>query len=139
MSLPTACRLPAARPARRRLARRLPGLILLATLAGPLAAQEAATPAAPAASDPALPESYLSFEKDFTSNCVIRNGVQVLIRNTHPSRTVRVWLERTIAGRPTGDRSRSELKPGAEAEPLGCSVTSEQPQAWRIVKTVFAD
>lgn len=112
-------------------------LALLMAAAMPLAAA-APVPEA-AASEPAGPESYLSVEQDFTSNCVIRNGVQLLIRNTHPSRTVRVWLERTLAGRPTGDRSRSELKPGAEAEPLGCSVSSDQPQAWRVVKAQFLD
>ncbi|MBB1160445.1 hypothetical protein [Aquariibacter albus] len=122
---------PCRRPAARGLA-----FALLAAAAWPLAAQPA--PEA-AASDPAAPEHYLSVEKDFTSNCVIRNGVQLLIRNTHPTRTVRVWLERTLAGRPTGDRSRSELKPGAEAEPLGCSVSSDQPQAWRVVKAQFLD
>lgn len=130
-------------PARLRLPARFPRLSsppvlcaagLLAGLLGPAAAGQAAPPdGTEQAAD------FVRFEQDFAGHCVARNGVQVLVRSSHPSRTLKVVMERQFGGRPTGDRSRSELKPGAEPEPLGCSVSSEQPQAWRVLRAEFAD
>lgn len=60
---------------------------------------------------------YLQFVEENTGSCVQRNGVQILVRNTHPTRRIKVWLDRYQAGVGTGDRSRSELAPGAEPEP----------------------
>ena len=57
----------------------------------------------PQADDP--PASYLEFVQDFTSTCVSRQGVQILVRSRHPSRTLRVWLDRFHMGVGTGDRS----------------------------------
>lgn len=125
-------------------------LALLSAIAGPADAQSrappldgatvpaaSAAPAAPAADDDPL--AQLRWERDFSANCVNRRGVQILVRNAHPTRTLRVWLERWHMGRPTGDRSRSELRPGAEAEPLGCSRTDSGEQSWKPVRAQFVD
>jgi hypothetical protein len=48
-------------------------------------------------------------------------------------------MDRFHMGVGTGDRSRSELKPGAEPEPLGCSRTLTGVQEWRIVRAQFVD
>ena len=81
----------------------------------------------------------VAFTQDFAGLCVARNGVQILVRNTHPTRRVRVWLDRIHMGVGTGDRSRSDLAPGAEPEPLGCSRSLSGPQEWRVVRAVFID
>lgn len=93
-------------------------------------------PCAGAAEDPA---AFVSFVEEHTATCVSRNGVQVLVRNTHARRTLRVWLDRYHMGIGTGDRSRSDLKPGAEPEPLGCSRSLTGPQEWRLVRAAFVD
>jgi hypothetical protein len=83
--------------------------------------------------------AHVSFSQDFVGTCVARNGVQILVRNSHPTRTLRVWLDRFHMGVGTGDRSKSELAPGAEPEPLGCSRSPSGPQEWRVVRAVFVD
>lgn len=82
---------------------------------------------------------YLQFVEENTGSCVQRNGVQILVRNTHPTRRIKVWLDRYQAGVGTGDRSRSELAPGAEPEALGCSRGDAGKQEWRVVRAVFVD
>jgi len=83
--------------------------------------------------------SFIAFVQEFASACVQRNGVQIQVRSTHPQRTVRVWMDRFHMGVGTGDRSRSDLKPGADPEPLGCSRTLSGTQEWRIVRAQFVD
>jgi hypothetical protein len=85
------------------------------------------------------PASYLEFVQDFTSTCVARQGVQILVRSRHPSRTLRVWLDRYHMGVGTGDRSRSDLPPGAEPEALGCSRSQTGPQEWRVARVIYVD
>jgi len=85
------------------------------------------------------PASYVQFVQDFGATCVSRSGMQILVKSTHPSRTVKIWLDRWHMGVGTGDRSRSELKPGAEPEALGCSRSLTGPQEWRLVKAQFVD
>lgn len=82
---------------------------------------------------------YVEFVQDFTANCVARQGVQILVRSTHPSRTLRVWLDRFHMGVGTGDRSRSDLAPGAAPEALGCSRSTTGVQEWRLVRAVFVE
>jgi hypothetical protein len=79
---------------------------------------------------------YVQFVEEPAGECVSRNGVEILVRNAHPTRTLRVWLDRYQAGVGTGDRSRSELKPGAEPERLGCSRNSGGAQSWRVARAV---
>jgi len=95
-------------------------------------------PAAPsrAAEDAA---AFVAFSEDFAALCVSRNGVQIQVRNTHHSRSLRVWFDRIHMGVGTGDRSRSDLAPGAEPEPLGCSRSLSGPQEWRLVRALFLD
>jgi hypothetical protein len=83
--------------------------------------------------------AHVRFSQDFVGTCVARNGVQILVRNSHPTRKLRVWLDRFHMGVGTGDRSRSDLAPGAEPEALGCSRSLSGPQEWRVVRAVFVD
>jgi len=101
----------------------------------------AATAALPAAAADAAddPVSHVRFVEDFAANCVARSGVRIQVQNTHPSRRVRVWLDRFHMGVGTGDRSRTDLAPGAEPEPLGCSRSTTGAQEWRLVKAQFVD
>lgn len=85
------------------------------------------------------PSAFVRFVQEPTSTCVSREGVQILVQNVHPSRTLRVWLDRYHMGVGTGDRSRSDLKPGAAPEPLGCSRSLTGPQEWRLVRATFVD
>lgn len=100
------------------------GLLLTAALAAP-------------AADDATP--YVEFVQEPAALCVERNGVQIQVKSSHPSRTLRVWLDRVHMGVGTGDRSRSELVPGGAAQPLGCSRSLNGPQEWRVVKAEFVD
>jgi hypothetical protein len=100
------------------------------------AAGSAGSAASPGADDPA---AYLQFVQEFGATCVARNGVQILVRNSHPTRTLRVWLDRLHMGVGTGDRSRTDLPPGAPPDPLGCSRSLTGPQEWRVVKLQFVD
>ena len=82
---------------------------------------------------------YVQFVEDDVAKCVARNAMQIQVRSTHPSRRIKVWLDRTLGGSGTGDRSRSELLPGAAPEPLGCSRDQGLVQAWKIVRAEFLD
>lgn len=120
--------------------------VLLALCLGPAGPLQAA-PVAPAANPASAagapgaddPRAYAQFVQDFTATCVQRNGVQIQVRNSHPQRTLRFWMDRIHLGVGTGDRSRSELEPGAEPEPRGCSRTHTGVQAWRIVRAQRVD
>ena len=83
--------------------------------------------------------SYVVFVEEFAGNCTARNGVQLQVKNSHPTRKLRVWLDRFYMNVGTGDRSRSDLAPGAEPEPLGCSRSLNGVQEWRIVRAQFID
>lgn len=82
---------------------------------------------------------YIVFVEEFAGHCTARNGVQILVKSSHPSRKVKVWLDRFYMNVGTGDRSRSELAPGGEPEALGCSRSLNGVQEWRIVKAQFID
>ena len=84
-------------------------------------------------------KKYVQFVEEFTGTCTSRNAVQVLVRNAHPTRTLRVWLDRFHMGSGTGDRSRSDLAPGGPPEALGCSRSLTGPQEWRVVRAAFVD
>ena len=51
-----------------------------------------------------------------------------------PHQTVVIYM-----GVATADRSRSDLAPGAEPEPLGCSRTDTGTQEWRVVRVIWLD
>jgi hypothetical protein len=85
------------------------------------------------------PTKYVQFVEEHAANCVQRNGTQIQVRSTHPSRKIKVWFDRYHMGVGTGDRSRSELAPGAEPEPLGCSRSDTGKQEWRVVRAAFVD
>lgn len=85
------------------------------------------------------PQKYVQFVEEPAANCVMRSGTQIQVKNIHPTRKIRVWLDRYHMGAGTGDRSRSDLAPGAEPEPLGCSRTDTGKQEWRVVRAQFVD
>ena len=85
------------------------------------------------------PATYVQFVEEHAATCVQRNGTQIQVRSTHPTRRIKVWFDRYHMGVGTGDRSRSELAPGAEPEPLGCSRSDSGRQEWRIVRAAFVD
>jgi len=85
------------------------------------------------------PAKFVQFVEEHAATCVQRNGTQIQVRSTHPTRRIKVWLDRYHMGVGTGDRSRSELAPGAEPEPLGCSRSDTGKQEWRIVRAAFVE
>lgn len=85
------------------------------------------------------PAKFVQFVEEHAATCVQRNGTQIQVRSTHPTRRIKVWMDRYHMGVGTGDRSRSELAPGAEPEPLGCSRSDAGKQEWRIVRAAFVD
>ena len=86
------------------------------------------------------PRTFVQLVEDFSGNCSGRNAKQVLVKSEHPSRAIRVWLDRYVMNIGTGDRSRSDLAPGGEPEPLGCSRSLEgATQEWRVVRAAFID
>lgn len=82
---------------------------------------------------------HVVFVEEFAGSCTARQGVQILVKSNHPTRKLRVWLDRFHMNVGTGDRSRSDLAPGGEPEPLGCSRSLTGVQEWRIVKAQFID
>ncbi|MGB8339151.1 MAG: hypothetical protein WCD07_10350 [Burkholderiales bacterium] len=82
-------------------------------------------------------KQFVAFVQEFEATCVSREAVQILVKSTHPKRKMRVWLDRFHMGVGTGDRSKTDLLPSAEPEPLGCSRTLSGPQEWRIVRAEF--
>lgn len=85
------------------------------------------------------PLQFVEFVEDFEAVCVAREGVMILVRSKHPSKPIRIWLERWHMGVNTGDRGKSDLKPGDEAEKLGCSRTLTGKQEWRVVRAQFIE
>lgn len=85
------------------------------------------------------PLQFVEFVEDFEAVCVQREGVMILVRNKHPSKALRIWMERWHMGANTGDRGKSELLPGGEAEKLGCSRTLSGKQEWRVIRAQFID
>ena len=85
------------------------------------------------------PLEYVKFTTDFDAKCVTRGGVMIYISNNHPSKTLKVTLERWFMDNKTGDRSRSILKPSDNPEALGCSKVSNLKQEWRIKKAEWYD
>jgi hypothetical protein len=98
-----------------------------------------ATQAAASAATDEAPAAFITFVLETTSNCLLTNGQQIQMRSSHPSRKIRVWLDRFQRGIGTGDRSRTDLTPGAEPDPLGCSRSAAGVQEWRVVKAQFVD
>ena len=84
-------------------------------------------------------KSFVAFTQEFEATCVSREAVQLLIKSTHPKRKIRVGRDRFHMGVGTGDRSKTDLLPNAEPEPLGCSRTLSGAQEWRVVRAEFID
>jgi hypothetical protein len=80
------------------------------------------------------PLKFVAFSTDFDAKCVDRKGVMIYIANSHPSRTMKLVLERWYMDNRTADRGKSLLKPGQEPEPLGCSNIEGGKQEWKILK-----
>ena len=85
------------------------------------------------------PKQFVQLVEELAGSCSSRNAKMILVRNAHPSRKLRVWLDRYHMGTGTGDRSRSDLIPGGAPEALGCSRSLDGPQEWRLVRAAFID
>ena len=83
--------------------------------------------------------SYIEFSHDFDGQCVMRQGKMVLVRNTHPSRRIKLYLRRYYAEVQQPGRTAQTLAPGAEPVPLGCTVISGRSQRWEPLKAQFLD
>ena len=83
--------------------------------------------------------SFIEFILEDEANCQSRESQHVIVHSIHPKRTIRVWLDRYYRNVPTGDRSRTDLPPGAEPEGLGCATIMNAKQEWRVVRAVFLD
>ena len=105
----------------------------------PLVALCCLAPPVAAAADDDDPLKFIAFSTDFDSKCVQRNGVMIYIANKHPSRSMRLVLERWYMENRTADRGKSLLKPGEEPEPLGCSTIEGGKQEWKVLKSEWAD
>jgi hypothetical protein len=101
----------------------------------PGAAVAAATDAAPASAED--PRQFVDFVVEDDANCQLRDGQHVSVRSTHPSRSIRVWLDRYYRNVGTGDRSHSDLKPAADPEALGCTRVMDGVQEWRVIRALF--
>lgn len=84
-------------------------------------------------------KQYVQFVEELDGNCTTRNAKQIQVKNIHPTRKIRVWLDRYHMGTGTGDRSKSDLLPNGPAEPLGCSRSDYGPQEWRLARAAFID
>ncbi|MCA0177753.1 MAG: hypothetical protein LCH73_15955 [Proteobacteria bacterium] len=85
------------------------------------------------------PTTYVAFVQEPAARCVQLGGMQVLVKSTHPSRAIQIWLDRYQLGVGTGDRSRALLAPGGEPEPLGCTQNLTGAQEWRLARARFAE
>lgn len=108
------------------------GLCLALALAGAATSVSADDAAGKAA-------SYVEFEHDFHSQCVMRNGKMRLVRSTHPGRRIKIYLQRYYAGVRQPGRTTEVLEPGREAVTLGCTVVDGRPQDWKLVKARFVE
>ncbi len=85
------------------------------------------------------PRQFIEFVHEEDAGCQTRDGKKILVRSTHASRHIRVWLDRYYQNVGTGDRSRSDLAPDGEPEPLGCDTVMSGQQDWRIARALFLD
>ncbi len=86
------------------------------------------------------PKAFVQFIEEFpTGVCMQRQGKGLLVKSAHPTRKIKVVLDRYMGEVGTGDRSRSLLLPGAEPEALGCSRSEVGTQEWRVVKVEFVE
>jgi hypothetical protein len=85
------------------------------------------------------PKDFLIFSTDFAAKCVIRGGVMIYLSNKHPSREIKVTLERWYMNNKTADRGKSVLKAQSGPDALGCSKVSEGDQEWKILKAEWVD
>lgn len=119
-------------PLRRTPARRLSAL-LVATLCAVFAWKGSADePARPAA-------SFLAFETVPDGKCQIlsEGGKLTLLRNTHPSSTIRYRLLRLFVARPQGMMD-GEIKSAEGVQKLGCDKVGGRAQTWQVERARFA-
>lgn len=85
------------------------------------------------------PRQFIEFIREDNADCQIREGQHLAVRSTHPTRTIRVWLDRYYQNVGTGDRSHSDLRPNAEPEALGCDTVMHGKQEWRVQRAQYVD
>ncbi|MDH3279662.1 MAG: hypothetical protein OEQ18_00855 [Gammaproteobacteria bacterium] len=105
---------------------RLIAILLASVLAAPISASGEERAA-----------EYIEFSYDFHSECVNRNGKMLLIRNTHPAHTIKLYLDRFFGDKRQPGRAAHTLSPAGEPIAVGCTVVAGLAQNWEVAKAVF--
>ena len=82
---------------------------------------------------------YLSVETVLDGRChnLSEGGKLVVLRNTHPTKTIRYRLLRLFIDRPQGLMDGS-LTPVEGVQKLGCDKVGGRAQTWRVKRARFA-
>jgi hypothetical protein len=83
--------------------------------------------------------SYLTVETVLDGRChnLSEGGKLAVLRNTHPSKTIRYRLLRLFIDRPQGLLDGS-LAPAEGVQKLGCDKVGGRAQTWRVKRARFA-
>ncbi len=67
-----------------------------------------------------------------SAECDGLDGKLISVQNLDQDKTLEVWLERWVAGVPSSEHYRYTLLPNKQAVALGCSMTAEGDQHWKV-------
>lgn len=83
--------------------------------------------------------SYLTVETVLDGRChnLSEGGKLAVLRNTHPTKTIRYRLLRLFIDRPQGLLGGS-LAPAAGVQKLGCDKVGGRAQTWQVKRARFA-
>lgn len=91
---------------------------------------------AAAPKDPAKPYLSLTPQNDGKCQILSEGGKLVVLRNTHPDRSIRFRLIRYFMDVPQS-RVVGAIAPGDEGQKLGCSRVDGREQFWKIERADF--
>lgn len=82
--------------------------------------------------------SYLNIAPQHDGKCqnLSEGGKLVVLRNTHPARSIRFRLVRYFKGVPQS-RIVGAVAPGEEGQKLGCNRVDGRDQSWKIERAEF--
>jgi hypothetical protein len=86
------------------------------------------------------PADFLEITQQLDGRCQMlsEGGKLTVVKNTHPSRTIRYRLVRLFYGKPQGGRIVGSIAPADEPQALGCNLVDQKPQTWEIERAEFA-
>jgi len=82
-------------------------------------------------------EDHIEFFIDFGANCVARSAKQILVKNNHPSKAIKIKLVRYFGDVRQPGRSVYVLPPVTEALALGCDKIQGRTQRWDVHSAEF--